>query len=83
MLQLPLMRKQLYESLMCGLLMIGHSGNDVIQIIPRIHIVCFASSQQGTDNRHIDGRLVVAAEEVILSFQRDGPDDIFRQVVVP
>ena len=45
--------------------------------------MCLAGSQQGTDYRHVDGRLMVAAEEVILSSQRDGPDDIFRQVVVP
>ena len=68
---------------MCGLLMIGHSGNDVIQVIYRIHVVCLAGSQQRTDYRHVNGRLVVAAEEVILAPQRDGPDDIFRQVVVP
>lgn len=80
MLQLPLVRKQLYEFLMCGLLMIGHSGNDVIQVISRIHVLCLAGSQQRTDHRHVNGRLVVTAEEVILAPQRDGPDDIFRQV---
>ena len=63
--------------------MIRHSCNDVILVIPRIYIMCLAGSQQGTDYRHVDGRLVVAAEEVILSFQSDGTDDIFRQVVVP
>ena len=67
MLQLPLVRKQLYEFLMCGLLMIGHSGNDIIQVISRIHVVCLAGSQQGTDHRHVNGRLVVAAEGVILA----------------
>ena len=66
MLQLPLMGKQLYEFLMCGLLMIGHSGNDVIQVISCIHVVCLAGSQQVTDYRYVDSRLVVAAEEVIL-----------------
>ena len=65
MFQLPLVRKQLYEFLMCGLRMIGHSGNDVIQVISRIYIVCLAGSQQRTDYRHVNGRLVVAAEEAV------------------
>lgn len=65
MLQLPLVWRQLYEFLMCGVLMIGHLGNDVIQVISRIYIVCLAGSQQRTDYRHVNGRLVVAAEEAV------------------
>ena len=68
---------------MYSLLMIGHSGNDVIQVIPWIHFVRLAGSQQRTDYRHASGCLMVAAEEVILPAQRDGADDIFRQIVVP
>ena len=62
--------------------MIRHSGDDVIQVIPGIHVVCLAGGQQGTDHGHVDGRLVVAAEEIVLSSQRDGPDDIFSQIVI-
>ena len=81
--QLPFVRKQIQKFLAGRLLVIGHSGDDVIQVIPGIHVVCLASCQQGTDHRHIGRRLVVAAEEIILASQRDGPDNIFRQVVVP
>lgn len=75
MLQLPLVWRQLYEFLMCGVLMIGHLGNDVIQVISRIHVVCLIGSQEGTDYRHIDGCLMIAAAEVILAPQCDGPDN--------
>ena len=68
---------------MYSLLMIGHSGNDVVQVIPWIYFMRLAGSQQRTDYRHASGCLVVAAEEVILSAQRDGADDIFCQVIVP
>ena len=71
------------EFLVSCLFMVGHSGNDVIQIIPRVDIVSLAGSQQRTDNRHVDRRLMITTEEIILSSQSDGPDCILRQIVVP
>ena len=56
--QLPFVRKQIQKFLAGRLLVIGHSGDDVIQVIPGIHVVCLASCQQGTDHRHIGRRLV-------------------------
>lgn len=61
--------------------MIRHLGDDIIQVIPRIHIVCLTDSKQGTHYRHVDGCLVITAEEIILSTQSDGAYYIFRQVV--
>ena len=75
------MRKQIQKFLAGRLLVIGHSGDDVIQVIPGIHVVCLASCQQGTDHRHIGRRLVVAAEEIILASQRDGPDNISARLL--
>ncbi len=45
--------------------------------------MCLTGGQQGTDDRHVNRRLMVAAEEVIFPSQGNRPDDIFSQVVVP
>ena len=65
MLQLPFMWKQFQQFLMSSFFVIGHSGDDIIQIIPWVYIMCLTGGQQGTDHRHISRRLMVAAEEVI------------------
>ena len=65
MLQLPFVREQFQQFLMSCLFIIRHSGDDIIQIIPRVYIMCLTGGQQGADDRHIDSRLMVAAEEVI------------------
>jgi len=69
------------EFLINSLFMIRHLGDDIIQVIPRIHIVCLTDSKQETHYRHFDGCLVITAEEIILSTQSDGAYYIFRQVV--
>ena len=51
MLQLPFMWKQFQQFLMSSLFVIGHSGDDIIQIIPWGYIMCLqvASREQITD----------------------------------
>ena len=62
---------------------IGHSGNDIIQVFSWVYIMCLTGGQQGTDDRHIDCRLMIAAEKVIFPSQGNRPDDIFCQIVIP
>lgn len=50
MLLLPFVRKQIQQFLMSRLFVIGHPGNDIIQIIPWVYIVCLTGGQQGTDD---------------------------------
>ena len=50
-----------------GLLMIRHLGNDILQVIPWVHIVRLAGGQQGTDYRHVNGSLVITTEEIVLA----------------
>ena len=69
MLQFPFVRKKVKQFLISGLLMIRHLGNDILQVIPWVHIVCLAGGQQGTDYRHVNGSLVIAAEEIVLAPQ--------------
>ena len=83
MLQLPFVREQFQQFLMSCLFIIRHSGDDIIQIIPRVYIMCLTGGQQGADDRHIDCRLMVAAEEVIFPSQSYRSDDIFSQIVIP
>lgn len=58
-------------------------GHDVIQIVPWVYIMYLTGSQQGTDDRHIDCRLMVSAEEKTFSAQSDGALNVFRQIVIP
>ena len=67
MLQFPFVRKKVKQFLISGLLMIRHLGNDILQVIPWVHIVCLAGGQQGTDYRHVNGSLVITAEEIVLA----------------
>lgn len=64
-LQLPFARKKIQQFLISRLFVIGHSVNDIIEIIPWGYIMCLTGGQQGTDDRHIDRCLMVAAEEVM------------------
>ena len=45
--------------------------------------MCLTGGQQRADDRHVDCRLMVAAEEVIFPSQSYRPDDIFSQIVIP
>lgn len=83
MLKFPFMWKQFQQFLMSSLFVIGHSGDDIIQIIPWVYIMCLTGGQQGTDHRHISRCLMVAAEKVIFPSQSNRPDDIFSQIVIP
>ena len=83
MLHLPFMWKQFHQFLISSLFVIGHSGNDIIQIIPWGYIMCLTGGQQGTDDQHISRCLMVAAEEVIFPFLSNRSDDIFSQIVIP
>ena len=42
----------------------------------------FTRRQQRTDDTHADGRLMISAEQVVLSTQCDWSDGIFRQIVI-
>ena len=83
MLQLPFMWKQ-HQNLLAGcLFVIGHFGYDIIQITLRVDVMRFACAQQRTDDRHIDRRFVITAEEVILPSQSDWSYNIFSKIVIP
>lgn len=41
-----------------------------------------ACGQQRLDDAHIVGRLVVAAEHIVLVSERDGPDLVLGKIVV-
>ena len=73
MFQLPFVREQFQQFLMSCLFIIRHSGDDIIQVFSWVYIMCLTGGQQGADNRHIDCRLMVAAEEVIFPSQSYRP----------
>ena len=68
---------------MSCLFIIRHSGDDIIHVFSGIYIMCLAGGQQREDDRHIDCRLMVSAEEIIFPSQGYRPDDIFGQIVIP
>ena len=82
MLHLPLVGQQLHQLVVCRPGVIGHPGDDVVEVVPRVDVVVAAGGQQRADDRHVAGRLVVAAEEVVLPAERDGADLVLGKVVV-
>ena len=83
MLHLPFVREQFQWFLMSCLFIIRYSGDDIIHVFSWIYIMCLTGGQQRADDRHIDCRLMVSAEEIIFPSQSYRSDDIFSQIVIP
>ena len=67
---------------MSCLFIIRHSSDDIIHVFSWIYVMCLTGGQQRADDRHVDCRLMVAAEEIIFPSQSYRPDDIFSQIVI-
>ena len=60
------MWKQFQQFLMSSLFVIGHSGDDIIQIIPWVYIMCLTGGQQGTVQK--TEQTVTAKTAMLLQF---------------
>ena len=75
------MGQHLEEFLAGGVPLIGHVGDNAVEVQAGIDIVCFAGCQQRADDSHVARGFVIAAEEVVLATQRDGADFVLGKVV--
>lgn len=78
----PSVRQEPNQIFLRGFVEVWHRGDHGVEVKARVDIMVAACCEQRLDDAHVFSGLMVAAEHVVLSPERDGPDLVLGKVVV-